>query len=104
MGGEAYTRRTNYLTHGRTQIDVVYTNEEKVLKETLDMYERWLRVDDFVDLDLEYTKPDPIYENTVAIAQLAMHTHVVVYHYSWYVFILHILFFSSKGIYASAHL
>ena len=53
MDGEAYTRRTNYLAHGRTKIDVVYTNEEKVLKETLDMYERWLVVDDFVGLDLE---------------------------------------------------
>ena len=93
MDGEAYTHRTNYIAHGRTQIDVVYTNEEKVLKETLDMYQQWLGYDDFVGLDLEYTKPDPTHqtETKVAAVQLAMRTHVVVYHLSWYVIILHIL-------------
>ena len=53
--------------------------------QTLAMYEQWLREDEhkFVGLDLEYTKEDPDVDNDLAVVQLAMRTHVLVYHYSW---------------------
>ena len=41
-GGEGYTRRWKVEAHGRTEIDVVYTNEEATMVETLAMYEQWI--------------------------------------------------------------
>ena len=38
-GGEGYTRRWKVEAHGRTEIDVVYTNEEATMVESLAMYE-----------------------------------------------------------------
>ena len=53
--------------------------------QTLAMYEQWLQEDEhkFVGLDLKYTKEDPPYNNDLAVVQLAMRTHVLVYHYCW---------------------
>ena len=85
MEGEGYTRRWKVTAHGKTELDVVYTNEEATMVQTLAMYEQWLREDEhkFVGLDLEYTKEDPYWDNDLAVVQLAMRTHVLVYHYSW---------------------
>ena len=67
------------------ELDVVYTNEEATLEQTLAMYEQWLQVDEhkFVGLDLEYTMEHPVFDNDLAVVQLAMRTHVLVYHYCW---------------------
>ena len=85
MEAEGYTRRLKVTAHGKTELDVVYTNEEATMVQTLAMYEQWLREDEhkFVSLDLEYTKEDPDWDNHLAVVQLAMRTHVLVYHYSW---------------------
>ena len=84
-GGEGYTRRWKVDAHGKTKLDVVYTNEEATLVETLEMYEQWLQEDEhiFVGLDLECTKEDLVFDNDLAVVQLAMRSHVLVYHYTW---------------------
>ena len=84
---EGHTRRTTFIAHGTTTIDVVYTNEEHTVVEVLNMYERWIEEDEdkFIGLDLEYTKEDENYYQGVAVVQLAKRNHVLVYHVSWYV-------------------
>ena len=56
----------------------------------LRMYEGWLGIDEdkFVGLDLEYTPEDPYEGNEVAVVQLAMRKHVLVYHLSQFVDLL----------------
>ena len=85
MEAEGYTRRLKVTAHGKTELDMVYTNEEATLVETLEMYEQWLQEDKhkFVGLDLEYTKEDLVFDNDLAVVQLAMRTHMLVYHYCW---------------------
>lgn len=67
-----------------TWLDVVYTNDDRTLKRVLDMYEGWLAASKnrFVGLDLEYT-PDPnlcTKRHAVALVQIAMHKHVLLFH------------------------
>ena len=68
---------------GNTKLEVLYTNEPYKVEEILSLYEEWLREDryKFVGLDLEYTREDYFDRSRkVAVMQLAMHKHVLVYH------------------------
>ncbi|XBJ18428.1 hypothetical protein VPH35_009597 [Triticum aestivum] len=59
------------------------TNEPYKVEEILSLYEEWLREDryKFVGLDLEYTREDYFdHSRKVAVMQLAMCKHVLVYH------------------------
>ena len=76
--------------HGNTEIVVVYTNEAETMNENLQMFEEWYaeeKENKFVGLDLEYTKEDPmdLYETELAVVQMCMKNHVLVYHFSWFV-------------------
>ena len=77
------TERLSIVVDGNTKLDVVYTNEPHKMEEILTLYEEWLREDryKFVGLDLEYTREDYFdHSRKVAIMQLAMRKHVLVYH------------------------
>ena len=68
-----------------TWLNVVYTNDDRTLKRVLDMYEGWLVASKhrFMGLDLEYT-PDPnprTKRHAVALVQIAMHKHVLLFHW-----------------------
>ena len=68
-----------------TWLDVVYTNNDRTLKWVLDMYEGWLAASKhrFMGLDLEYT-PDPnprTKRHAIALVQIAMHKHVLLFHW-----------------------
>ena len=77
--GALFTHMLTISAHETTKIDVVYTNDTWVVKSTLEMYEYWHRQDDhrFVGLDLEYTADG----NEVAVFQLCMRQHVLVFQY-----------------------
>ena len=81
--GEVTTFNTRFKAHGNTWIDVVYTNDPLTINRILDMYEDWLRGEThrFVGLDLEYDRS----QRKLAVVQLAMKQHVLVYHYIRYV-------------------
>ena len=84
------TLETSFTTHDNKKIDVVYTNEEETVVRVLRMYEGWLGIDEdkFVGLDLEYTPEHPYEGSEVAVIQLAMRKHVLVYHLSQFVDLL----------------
>ncbi|KAK1653781.1 hypothetical protein QYE76_071586 [Lolium multiflorum] len=75
------TEKYRILAHGRTYIDVVYTNEAATVDRILRMYEGWLDEDEdrfkFVGLDLEYDSSG----YKLAVMQIAMREHVLVFHY-----------------------
>jgi hypothetical protein len=78
------TTETTITPHESTKLTVVYTTETWKVNETLAMFERWLDKYKkgnlkFVGLDLEYTPSDR--DQTVAVVQLAMRDHVLVYHH-----------------------
>ena len=69
---------------GNTRLEVLYTNEAYKVEEILSLYEEWLGEDryKFVGLDLEYTREDYFDRSRkVAVMQLAMRNHVLVYHF-----------------------
>ena len=76
------TLETSFTTHDNKKIDVVYTNKEETVVRVLRMYEGWLGIDEdkFVGLDLEYTLEHPYEGSEVAIVQLDMQKHIIVYH------------------------
>ena len=71
-----------------TILTVVYTNEESTVGQILAKYERLLAVEEhkFMGLDLEYTRKYPWRSQTqeIAVVQLSMGNHVLVYHYCRY--------------------
>ncbi|KAK1661345.1 hypothetical protein QYE76_049504 [Lolium multiflorum] len=75
------TEKYRILAHGSTYIDVVYTNEAATVDRILRMYEGWLDEDEdrfkFVGLDLEYDSSG----HKLAVMQIAMREHVLVFHY-----------------------
>ena len=77
--GGRFTHRFSLTAHGSTKIDVVYMNETSVVRSNLDMFDHWLLANNhkFVGLDLEYTKDG----KEVAIFQLSMRQHVLVFQY-----------------------
>ena len=77
------TERLFIDVDGNTRLEVLYTNEPYKVEEILSLYEEWLREDryKFVGLDLEYTREDYFDRSRkVAVMQLAMRKHVLVYH------------------------
>ena len=77
------TERLFIDADGNTKLEVLYTNEPYKVEEILSLYEEWLREDryKFVGLDLEYTREDYFDRSRkVAVMQLAMRKHVLVYH------------------------
>jgi len=85
--GEA-TTMIRVITVNGDKLTVLYTNEESTVVETLAMYETWLAGEKhkFMGLDLEYTRKkvwrSPPQE--IAVVQLSMKDHVLVYHYCRY--------------------
>ena len=79
VDGELFKHKLTLPTHGETTIEVVYTNDTSVVETTLDMYEHWHLQDKhkFVGLDLEYTSD----WSEVAVFQLCMRKHVLVFQY-----------------------
>ena len=72
------TERTFVQAHDGKLIEAVYTNEAATVDSILQMYERWLAEDEikFVGLDNEYNSS----QRKVAVMQLAMRDHVLVFH------------------------
>jgi hypothetical protein len=64
--------------HGATWIEEVYTNEAATMDLILEKYVRWLADEEikFVGLDLEYNGT----QRKVAVMQLTMREHVLVFH------------------------
>ena len=77
-----FTKPFNITAHGTTKLDVVYTNSIQTIDHVLGMYESWIAKEHkFVGLDLEYTYK-PKYDRNpqeIAVIQLAMHQHVLVF-------------------------
>ena len=79
-----FSETSTITAHGTTLLTLVYTNEEWKVNETLAMFEKMLDEDKsggrFVGLDLEYTPRGFGYQR-MAVVQLAVKEHVLVYHY-----------------------
>ena len=75
--------RRKLVPHVPADIDVVYTNDVHVVTETLHMYAGLLKGEThkYMGLDLEYTNEDDD-DKHVAVVQLAMRKHVLVFQYS----------------------
>ena len=83
------TTKIYYITaYGTTDLEVVYTNEARTVEHTLEKYEQWLEEHKyrFVGLDLEFTRErkseDP--PQRMAVIQIALRHHVLVFHYCRY--------------------
>ncbi|XP_051212060.1 uncharacterized protein [Lolium perenne] len=66
------------------EIEVVYTDDNHKAAEIVDMYEQWLSKDEykFMGLDFEYCDPEYEGDYRIAVIQLAMKNHVLVYQWS----------------------
>ncbi|KAK1694323.1 hypothetical protein QYE76_011020 [Lolium multiflorum] len=66
------------------EIEVVYTDDNHKAVEVVDMYEQWLSKDEykFVGLDFEYCDPQFEGDYRIAVVQLSMKNHVLVYQWS----------------------
>ncbi|KAK1663127.1 hypothetical protein QYE76_016025 [Lolium multiflorum] len=64
-----------------TEIEVVYTDDNHKAAEIVDMYEQWLSKDEYKFMGLDFEYCDPKYEGDyrIAVVQLAMKNHVLVY-------------------------
>jgi hypothetical protein len=85
--GKRTTQNHRIAAHGTTILDVVYTNDTATVDHILEMYEQWLESEQhrFVGLDLEYTPKSDDKPREIAVVQLAMRTHVLVFHYCRYI-------------------
>ena len=70
--------------HGNQKIEAVYTNNPAELERVLDMYMAWFAAGDpkIMGLDMEYTSARALKDKRMAIIQLAMRRHVLVYQYA----------------------
>ncbi|XP_073355032.1 uncharacterized protein [Aegilops tauschii subsp. strangulata] len=71
-------------THARgTDLSVVYTIDPAVVEDYINTVEQLLDQDKYkvVGIDLQYTGRHPSKHHKVAVAQLSMHHHVLIYHY-----------------------
>src|SRR3990170_89461 len=68
----------------RKDLSVVYTNEPVSVESSIHTMEQLLAEDKYqvVGFDLEFTSGRTGYDQKVAVAQLCMRHHVLVYHYS----------------------
>ena len=80
---EIRTRRTKYIAHGSTKIEVIYTNDIKQVEDTLEDLKCLQRGvpagEEFMGLDFEYTKEDPKKHKKVAVVQLCVNHTILVY-------------------------
>jgi hypothetical protein len=74
------------VAHGTTEINVVYTDDSYEASKTVHMYEQWLSTDEYKFMGLDFEYCDPEYEDDchIAVVQLAMKNHVLVYQCSRY--------------------
>ena len=77
------TRFGEVLAHGKTKLDVVYTNESREVPHFLrQLKERWLDAavdhEKFLGLDLEYTAD----QRGVAVIQLRFARHVLIFQWA----------------------
>ncbi|KAM0910743.1 hypothetical protein ACQ4PT_013939 [Festuca glaucescens] len=77
------TKIRKFVAH-MAEIEVVYTDDLHKAAEIVDMYEQWLSKDEykFMGLDFEYCDPEYEGEYRIAVVQLAMKNHVLVYQWS----------------------
>ena len=80
--GEATTKTEFITVNGKTELTMVYTNEESIVEKTLAMYETWLAGEEhkFMGLDLEYT-PKRAWRSPpqeIAVVQLSMGDHITI--------------------------
>ena len=82
--GKRTTEVHQFLAHGDTWIQAVYTNEGRTVERILAMYLEWLKDEKFrfVGLDLEYD----LRKEKIAVMHIAMKEHVLVFHLIRYVF------------------
>ena len=76
-----FTRKLTYVAHGTTKIEIMYTNNVEVVEENTAMFRRMLEkeADKFLGLDFEYIADYADYEEEVAVIQLALRRHVLVF-------------------------
>ncbi|KAM0848630.1 hypothetical protein ACQ4PT_054253 [Festuca glaucescens] len=88
MEGDELTNQSTEIrkivAHGTTEIEVVYTDDSYEASKTVDMYEQWLSKDEykFMGLDFEYCNPEYEDDCRIAVVQLTMKNHVLVYQWS----------------------
>ena len=72
--------------HGNQKIEAVYTNDPAELERVLDMYQKWFAAGDpkIMGLDMEFTSDRALKDKRMAVIQLAMRHHVLVYQYARY--------------------
>ena len=76
------TESYRITSHGTTMLEVVYNNMPETVEQIIAMYEKWLKKKyKFVGLDIEYTRWVSYKPQRVAVVQLAMRDHVLVYHF-----------------------
>ena len=76
--GKRTTEVHQFNTHDDTWIQAVYTNEGSTVDRVLAMYDEWLKTEDdkIVGLDLEYD----FGKERIAVMQIALKEHVLVFH------------------------
>ncbi|XP_071680524.1 uncharacterized protein [Lolium perenne] len=88
MEGDELTNQSTeirkIIAHGTTEIEVIYTDDSYEASKTVDMYEQWLSKDEYKFMGLDFKYCDPEYEDDcrIAVVQLAMKKHVLVYQWS----------------------
>ena len=72
--------------HGSQKIEAVYTNNPAELERVLDMYQEWFAAGDpkIMGLDMEYTSDRALKDKRMAVIQIAMRRHVLIFQYSRY--------------------
>ena len=76
-----FSKTYNISIHKDKQIEAVYTNDPDVIASVLDMYKKWFVEGDdkIMGLDMEYSADKQLKDMRMAVIQLAMHRHVLVY-------------------------
>ena len=85
--------------HGNQKITVVYTNKPRELERVLDMYQQWFAKGDpkIMGLDMEYTFSRLDKDKRMAVIQIAMRRHVLVYQTNRFeLMLLYSVFFASS--------
>lgn len=79
-----FSRTRPVRIHDGQDLEVVYTNDPWKVRRVLDMYTEWLKEEDhkFLGLDFEYTNHDAEDEKKIAVVQLSMRRHALVFHYA----------------------
>lgn len=80
---EQTTQHHKITNHGTMELHVVYTNKIHTVEKTIAMYEQWLQEEKyiFIGLDIEYTRKNLHGRWAVAILQLSMREHILVYYF-----------------------